>query len=115
MAFTAIEPAPSLAPRERRRVAHVGPSAVSVRTSYPSLLDSAGFVDVVAEDVTAAYRTTLAAWLEETERRADAIATVVGSDEVEERQRQRHDALAVVDAGLLRRRSYVARRAPRRH
>ena len=110
MAFTAIEPTPGLAPSERRHVADVGPSAVLVRTSYRSLLGSAGFTDVVAEDVTAGYRSTLAAWFRETERRADAVVAVVGRDEFEERQQRRRNALAGVDAGVLRRWLYVARR-----
>jgi hypothetical protein len=111
MAFTVIEPAPDLTPAERRHVADVGPSDVLVRTSYRSLLGSAGFVDVVADDVTSAYRTTMAAWFRETECRADAVIARVGSDEFEQRQQRRSSALAAIDAGLLRRQLYVARRA----
>jgi len=110
MAFTAIEPAFGLTPAERRKIAAVGPPDVLVRTSYPSLLDSAGFVDVVAEDVTAAYRSTLAAWLGETQRRSGAVVAVVGSEEFEGRQQRRINALAAVDAGVLQRWLYVARR-----
>jgi len=43
MMFTTIEPAPSLSPADRRRVARSGPSAVLVRTGYTSLLGTAGF------------------------------------------------------------------------
>ncbi len=111
MAFTVIEPASGLTPTQRRNVADVGPPGVLVRTSYPSLLDSAGFVDVIAEDVTAAYRSTIAAWLDETGRRADAVVAVMGASEFDERQRRRTDALAAVDAGVLRRWLYVAHRS----
>ncbi len=110
MAFTAIEPAPGLTRAERRHVAGFGPPAVLLRTSYPSLLDSAGFVDVVADDVTADYRSTIVAWLDQTRRHADAVAAVIGSDELDQRQRRRTNALAAIDAGLLSRRLYVARR-----
>ena len=110
MAFTAIEPASRLSPAERRHVAAVGPTNVLLRTSYPSLLRSAGFVDVLVDDVTAAYRSTLAAWYEETLRRADAVADLVGPDEFEERQHRRAGALAAIDAGSLRRSRYIARR-----
>ena len=116
MAFTAIEPAPGLSRAQRRRVAAVGPTNVLLRTGYPSLLRSAGFVDVVADDVTAAYRATLAAWHEETRRRSEAVVDIVGLDEFEERQQRRAGALAVIDAGWLRRSRYIAHRtgdAPR--
>ena len=85
-----------------------------MRTSYASLLDSAGFVDVVAEDVTSAYRTTLAAWHDETQRRRDAVVALVGAEEFEDRLQRRRGALAAVDAGRLRRYLYVARRTGRR-
>ena len=51
MALTAIEPAAGLTPAERRHAADPPPN-VLVRTSYPSLLDSAGFAGVTADDVT---------------------------------------------------------------
>lgn len=110
MAFTTIVPAPGLSRTDRRHVAQVGPSDVLVRTSYPSLLGSAGFVNVIADDVTAAYRSTLVAWLHETERRADAVIAVVGPDEFAERQHRRTGALAAVDAGVLQRWLYRSRR-----
>ena len=109
-AFTVIEPAPGLTPAERRRVADVGPSDVLVRTGYPSLLDSAGFVDVAADDVTSDYRATLSAWIRETDRRAADVEAVVGAEELEARQRRRIGALAAVDAGILRRTAYRALR-----
>jgi hypothetical protein len=110
MAFTTIVPAAGLTPADRRHVVDVGPSDVLLRTSYPSLLESAGFVGVVARDVTARYKSTLAAWLHETERRADAVIAVVGHDEFAERQRRRSGALAAVEAGVLERWLYCGRR-----
>jgi hypothetical protein len=111
MAFTAIEPTAGLTPAQRRRVADVGPPDVLLRTSHPSLLHSAGFAAVTSDDVTSAYRSVLAAWLGETARRADEVIALVGVNEFEQRQQRRINALAAVDAGLLRRRMYVARRA----
>ncbi len=110
MLFTTIVQAPGLASTQRRQVAQVGPPEVLVRTSYPSLLESAGFVEVIAVDVTRAYRSTLAGWFYETERRADEVVAVVGVDEYKDRQRRRAAALAAVDAGMLERWRYLARR-----
>lgn len=110
MAFTTIVSAAGLTRADRRHVTDVGPSDVLVRTSYQSLLGSAGFVGVAAEDVTPGYRSTLAAWLHETELRADAVIAVVGPDEFAERQRRRTGALAAVDAGVLQRWLYCGRR-----
>ena len=98
MTVDPIAPAAGLTRGDRRHVVDVGPSDVLVRTSYQSLLGSDGFVSVVAEDVTARYTSTLAAWLDETERRADTVIAVVGSDEFAKRQRRRTGALDAVDA-----------------
>ena len=111
MLFTTIEPAPGLSPPERRRVAHDGPSAVVVRTSYPGLLRSAGFTASEHRDVTEAYRTTQQAWLDAMRRRAPAIGAAMGADALQQRLADRTRALACVDDGLLRRSRYVAERS----
>lgn len=110
MAFAAIEAAADLSPAQRRHVAEAGPPEVLVRTSYHSLLRSAGFVDIVSIDVTDAYRATLEAWSTETERRRDAVVAVMGEDDFAERQSRRAGAMAAVDSGVLHRSLYVARR-----
>jgi hypothetical protein len=118
MVFTAITPGPDLTSAQRRRAAAAGPAHVLVRTSYSSLLGSAGFVDVVGEDVTAAYRSTLGRWIDETERRRDDVLAALaeaGEEQYEERQSHRRAAMAAIDAGVLQRWVYVARRpSPRR-
>ena len=78
MIFTTIEPAPGLSTTDRRRVARSGPSAVLTRTSYPSLLASAHFVEIEHTDITADYRTTQQAWIDATRRRAQAIGAAMG-------------------------------------
>lgn len=80
------------------------------RTGYPSLLRTAGFVDVVAEDVTGEYRATLEGWIRETDRRAVDVLAAVGQVEFDERRARRIAARAAIDDGVLARRRYRARR-----
>ena len=114
MAFTAIVQTPGLTATGRRRAAEAGPAEVIVRTSYPSMLRSAGFVDVVGDDVTADYRATVARWFEATERRRDDVVAATGAAELDERQTRRSAAMAAIDDGVLQRWVYVARRRGRR-
>ncbi len=108
MMFTTIEPAPSLSPADRRRVARSGPSAVLVRTGYTSLLGTAGFTEVEHVDITAEYRATQQAWIEATRRRSPAIAAAMGAEALAQRLADRVASLAVIDEGLLRRSRYAA-------
>jgi hypothetical protein len=110
MAFTAIVQAPGLGPAGRKLAADAGPAEVLVRTSYPSLLRTAGFVDVVADDVTADYRATLERWFVATEQRRDDVVAAVGDDDVDDRQARRTAAMAAVDDGVLTRWRFVAHR-----
>ncbi len=114
MAFAVIEQGIHLSPADRRRAAEAGPPDVVVRTSHPSLLASAGFVDVDTTDVTAGYRATMAAWHRATAAREVDVRGLLGDDEYADRQQRRVDALAAIDGGLLRRSIYVARRPSRR-
>ena len=77
LAFLTIQPAAGLSPRQRRRANEIGPPHVAVRTSYQSLLRSAGFVDVEAADVTSAYRATQVAWIRAIDRREEAVRAVL--------------------------------------
>lgn len=108
MAFLTIEPAADLTPAQRRRAGRAGPPSVLLPTSYPSLLRSAGFVDVEIIDLTAEYRITQQAKFDEAERHRDELIALVGVDEYEEGRRDRRNTLEGIDAGLLRRRLYAA-------
>ena len=110
MVFTSIEPAPGLSSADRRRVARCGPSAVLTRTSYPSLLASAQFVELEHTDITADYRTTQQAWIDATRRRASAIGGAIGEVALAQRLADRAGALAAIDDGLLRRSRYAVYR-----
>ena len=110
LAFLAIQPTPGLAAPDRRRAHRAGPAGVAVRTSYESLLKTAGFVEIGAKDLTSEYRSTQAGWMEATARRADAVRAALGDVEYEERMANRHRSKAAIDAGLLSRFMYWARR-----
>lgn len=110
IAFLTIQPTPGLERSKRRRANQVGPPAVALPTSYPSLLRSAGFVAITATDVTADYRATQQRWMLTTDCHADAIREAVGHDAFDERATTRQQTLDAIDAGLLSRFRYVAER-----
>lgn len=80
-----------------------------VRTSYPSLLRTAGFVDIEVVDLTSEYRATQQAWSRAADIREDELIALVGEEEYEEGRRDRRFTAESIEAGLLRRRLYVAR------
>ena len=109
-AFTVIELAPDLDPAQRRIARAAAPLAVASRRPYDLLLASAGFVDVQVRDVTDQYRRTAAALRDEYRQHRDALIEAVGEAYVAERIQTWSGALEVIDAGLLRRRLYLATR-----
>lgn len=110
LAFLTIQPTPELSAADRRRAHRVGPVGVAVRTSYPSLLNTAGFVDIGEADLTADYLTTQKAWIESTEHHADAVREAMGEADYEERMRSRRESQAAIEGGLLSRFMYWAER-----
>ncbi|RLE26026.1 MAG: hypothetical protein DRJ50_01780 [Actinobacteria bacterium] len=98
----------------RRAANQLGPHEVTLRTSYPSLLRTAGFGDISATDVTAEYRSTLRRWLDATDRHETLIREIIGNDTYEERKAQRNQDIQGVDDGLLTRFMYSATRPARR-
>jgi len=108
MAFLTILPAPGLSPARRRRANRLGPVAVALPTSYPSLLRSAGFVDVDEVDLTHEYEATQRRWIEAGERHEAGMRESMGDDLYDDRAETRHRTAAAIDAGLLRRRLYSA-------
>ena len=113
IAFTTIQPVPGLQPKQRQKANRSGPQEVTVRSSYLSMLRTAGFGDISATDVTAEYRSTLRRWLDATDRHETLIRGVIGNDTYEERSAQRKRDLQGVDDGLLSRFIYTATRATR--
>ena len=111
-AFSVILPAPGLSPGDRRRAREAGPPAVSVRTTYPSMLRSAGFVGIEELDVTSASLATARRVQQLWDTRADELIASLGTEEFDEFQTNRRRSIAATGAGLLRRAIFVARRAP---
>ncbi len=111
IAFLTIEPTLGLDPPTRRRAHRLGPAAVAVPTSYPSLLRSAGFVDIDRVDLTDEYHSTQLRWIDATERNASAIREAMGTELYEERLANRFLTLHAIEEGLLSRHRYTATRA----
>jgi hypothetical protein len=110
IAFITIEPTPGLNAERRRRAHLVGPAAVAVPTSYPSLLSSAGFVQIEESDLTSEFLATQLSWIESLGARAAAVAQLMGHDAYAERMGERERAVEATEAGLLGRFMYTASR-----
>ena len=81
-----------------------------MRTSYPSLLRTAGFVNIIASDLTPEYRATLQRWIDATDRRGAVICDIVGEETYNDRRTSRRRTLQAIDDGLLSRYLYTAGR-----
>ncbi len=110
VAFLVIEPTPGLDPAARRRAHRNGPSAIAIRTGYPSIMGTAGFVDIEAIDLTAEYLQTQRAWISATVNREAGIRAALGDEGFDQRMKDRMDTLRATEDGLLARFLYVARR-----
>ena len=112
-AFTVIYPTPGLPPARARRAVEAGPPRCGLRTSYPALLRSAGFVDIDEHDLTPAYLATARTKLTVADELARGMAEMLGQQEFDDMQAKRRLAVSAIADGLLRRARFVARR-PRR-
>jgi hypothetical protein len=81
---------------------------VAVRTTYLSLLRSAGFIEVEAVDQTAEYLSTQHRWLAATLRHEEGLGSALGSDAVEEGIGRRRRTVNAIEEGLLLRTLYTA-------
>jgi hypothetical protein len=75
------------------------------------MLRSAGFAQVEELDFTSEFATVAKDWIEHSDRNWDRLAAVMGTESLEERQRDRRAQLDAVEDGLLRRSLYTAVRA----
>jgi cyclopropane fatty-acyl-phospholipid synthase-like methyltransferase len=112
-AFTSIFPAAGLSAAEARRAIEAGPPNCGLRTSYPSLLRSAGFVEIDERDLTAGYFATASRKLEVAEQFAEDMIEMLGRQEYDEIQAERRLAIAAIGGGLLRRSLFIAHRPQR--
>jgi hypothetical protein len=109
-AFFTIHPTPGLDARRRRRAHRDGPVAVASHLPNRELLARAGFVDIEETDCTAEFDTVARSLIDLCDRHRDALAEMLGADEVDQRQRDRRAQLRAVEDGLLRRSLLVATR-----
>ncbi len=74
------------------------------------MLRTAGFVDIVETDLTNDFRRTARGWYEGRERHAAEIVAAEGETAFTDRQNDSRSQLGALEAGLLRRCLFVARR-----
>jgi hypothetical protein len=110
LAFTTILIPPGLSPHDRRRAARAGPPAVAATCDYPALLRAAGFAELDEVDLTAAYLATARAWHRHSLEFQTELAALYPPGEFADRLARRHAAIAAIQAGLLRRSLFLARR-----
>ncbi len=80
-----------------------------MRSDHQRLLRAAGFGDITEIDVTPAFAATAAAWLAETAPCAEELARLEPPGAFAQRQADRRNMLAAIQAGLLRRTLVLAR------
>lgn len=109
LAFFTIEVTPGLPPDLHRRAVAAGPPTPA-GPDIAGLLHKARFVDVVAEDRTPDYLETAKAWLAARLRHRDEMRPIDPAT-YDLRIDEAHVAIPAIEAGLLCRRLYVARRS----
>ena len=87
---------------------------VATPSDYRSLLRSAGFIELDEVDVTAAYLDTARGWLQYGQEFAADLAALEPPGAFADKLARRREAIAAIEAGLLRRSLFVGTRpAPR--
>lgn len=111
VSFLTITVTPGLTGRQRQRAIDLGDPEDVSDPGYEVMLEEAGFLEGVVEDVTAAYADTLTrlteAWLDDSE----AIRTVIGPEEFATKIERRKRSLAGIAEGLHQR-VWVTGRTP---
>ncbi|HEU4759487.1 MAG TPA: hypothetical protein VFT91_05835 [Dehalococcoidia bacterium] len=111
MAFYTIFIAEGLSERDYRRAARArGPGITSWRRQQSDLLRSAGFVEIEELDLTDEFLRVARAWLAARSRRAAELRQAEGAEEFEQRLRESRAGVRAIEAGLIRRALFVARR-----
>ena len=108
MAYFTIYVAPGLSAAERAIARSAGPAAVWSVATQPALLHSAGFVHVREKDVTRDYLRAARGYLRANDRHSADLQAVEGVDRFEQRQGERRNQIAAIQAGLLRRGLFIA-------
>ena len=103
IAYYTIYAPPDLSEADYRRIMKFWPPATTRRRSPSEMLESAGFIDVRAADVTKQYRRTSRAWLEGRQRRFDEIAQAIGEDTLKGKIVEGEAIRELIKDSLLRR------------
>jgi hypothetical protein len=114
MAFLTIEPDADLSPDQLERAITNGPPEVAVDAPHEQMLGAAGFTEIEAIDVTAAFSRTQQAWVDTWRTHEGELANLLGKGVLNERKRERQAMRSAIDEGLLRRILYISR-APDTH
>ena len=75
------------------------------------MLQSAGFVDITEQDVTAEFLRTARGWVQGRERYAADLRQSLGESEFARKQSESRAQISAIEAGLLRRSLFTAKRA----
>lgn len=111
IAFYTIFIAEGLPEADYRRAARSGPLFVtSRRRGHRELLRAARFVEIAEIDLTVEFLRTARGWYEGRQRYATELAEAEGESSFRERQADSLAQLKALEAGLLRRSLFVARR-----
>jgi len=110
LAFYTIYIPAGLPPDVYERAKQAGPRAAGTREDHQSMLKSAGFERIREIDVTAQYLATLRALFASRRRHARALRREAGAEELARRLKENQDSAAAVEAGLLHRSLFLARR-----
>ena len=79
MAFITIHPTEGLSAAELERAIKTGPPEVWAEAPHEEMLASAGFIDVEAIDVTAAFSLTQQAWVDGWREHEDELVDLLGT------------------------------------
>ena len=103
LAYYVIHVTPNLSPRDYRRASKLGPPEVGSRRDSVTLIETAGFVDVVQIDVTEEFLRTGRAFLDVTQRYSAELRQQDGEAAFEEAQAKTRCNMEGIETGLLRR------------
>ena len=93
---------------ERAKAA--GPRAAEIPEDHEKMILAAGFQDVREIDVTAQYVATIRALLASRSRHETDVRRELGDEEFERRATENRNAVSAIEAQLLRRSLFLARR-----
>ena len=111
LAFYTIFIAAGLSDADYRRAARAGPHAVRARRAdHQDLLLAAGFTDIVETDLTDEFLRTARAWYRGREQHFTQLAAAEGEASVKQKQADSRAQIKAIEAGLLRRALFLARR-----